>query len=429
MSSPASLDVAFPPKLIQPLFEGKYSYRVFMGGRGSGKSWGISRALLILAYQKSLRILCTRETQKRIEDSVHRLLCDQITLLNLTSFYEITANQIRGKNGSLFLFSGLSDQTADGLKSLEGVDRVWVEEAQSVTEGSWRILIPTIRKEDSETWISFNPQLESDATYQRFVAKPHPSSIITEINYWENPFFTGKQESDRLHDKESMREDDYSHIWEGKCRPAVEGAIFFNEISQAQKGNRLKNVPHDGNLKTHLVWDLGFSDSMSISLVQKVSGEVRVIHYIEGNQRTLADYNAELRALRLDDQPMNWGTCYLPHDGFAARHQTGKMDSEIMQGLGWTVLAIPNIGIDSGINRAREVFPRVYFHQERAARLIECLKRYRWNISEKTGQAITPLHDEFSHGGDCFRYLALVESQMSNDSYGGVLNYPRLFNA
>ena len=97
-----------------------------------------------------------------------------------------------------------------------------------------------------------------------------------------------------------------------------------------------------------------------------------------------------------------------------------------MQALGWNVQRIPNMHVDSGINRARETFPRVYFHKERAARLIECLKRYRWNINQKTGQAIAPLHDEFSHGGDCFRYLCLVEEQMSNDEWGGTLNYPRL---
>lgn len=420
------LNVSFPKKLIPALFEGKYAYRVFMGGRGSGKSWGIARALLLLAYQTPLRVLCTREVQKRIEDSVHRLLCDQIELLGLSAHYEITRDQIRGKNGSLFLFSGLSDQTADGLKSMEGVDRVWVEEAQSVSDQSWKILIPTIRKPESEIWISFNPQLESDPTYQRFVKNPHPSSIICEINYDENPFFNQKQNADRLHDKETMRAEEYEHIWEGKCKPAVEGAIFFDQIAKAESAGRIKTVPHDGQLKTHIVFDLGFSDSMSIALVQKVSGEVRVIHYIEGTQRTLADYNAELRSLRLDDQPMNWGSCYLPHDGFQTRHQTGKCDADVMTGFGWSVQPIPNQSIDSGINRAREVFPRVYFHEARAARLVECLKRYRWNISAKTGQAIAPLHDEFSHGGDCFRYLALVEDQMSNDEWGGKLNYPRL---
>lgn len=419
----------FPTKIIPALFEGKYSYRVFMGGRGSGKSWSIARALLIKAYETPLRVLCTREIQKRIEDSVHRLLCDQIELLGLQEFYEITATQIRGTNGSLFIFAGLSDQTSQGLKSLEGVDRVWVEEAALVTEQSWRVLIPTIRKEDSEVWISFNPQLDSDATYQRFVANPHPSSIICEMNYTDNPFFNEKQDADRKHDEETMREADYRHIWEGRCKPAVEGAIYFDCMTQSIAGERIRMVPHDGSLKTHVVFDLGMADSTSIILVQKVASEIRVIGYIEGNQRILADYNAELRALRLDDQPMNWGNVYLPHDGFATKHQTGKMDAEVMQGFGWSVQPVPNMHVSSGIDRAREVFPRIYFHKDRAIRLIECLKRYRWNLSQKTGEAVAPLHDEFSHGADAFRYMALVADQMSNDEWGGSLNYPKLYNA
>ena len=138
------------------------------------------------------------------------------------------------------------------------------------------------------------------------------------------------------------------------------------------------------------------------------------------------DYSAELKALRLDDQPMNWGNVYLPHDGFAKKHQTGKMDAEILQGLGWSVVQTPNTSVTNGIDRAREMFPRVYFHEQRAARLIECLKRYRWNISQKTNEAVSPLHDEFSHGSDCFRYLAMNEPSLTNDDWGGTLNYPSM---
>jgi phage terminase large subunit len=122
------------------------------GGRGSAKSWSIARALLILAAQKPLRVLCTREVQKSIQQSVHQLLKDQIENLGARRVRNL-ANEIRGKNKRLFLFSGLSDMTAESLKSFEGVDIVWVEEAQSVSKNSWNILIPTIRKDGSEIWI------------------------------------------------------------------------------------------------------------------------------------------------------------------------------------------------------------------------------------------------------------------------------------
>ena len=418
-------DADFPKKLLPVLF-GKARFKVLRGGRGSGKSWGIARALLIKGTTECLRILCTREVQKRIEDSVHRLLSDQIKLLGIEDHYEVTRDQIRGKNGTLFLFSGISDQTADGLKSMEGVDICWVEEAHSVTEESWKILLPTIRKPDSEIWVSFNPQLESDPTYQRFVVHKHPNTLDVEINYNDNPFFNATQEADRAHDETTMRREDYEHIWEGRCKPAVEGAIYFVGMSQAIAAGRIRRVPHDAQLKTHVVFDLGYNDAMTLILAQKVASEIRVIHYIEGRQRTLADYNAELRALRLDDQPCNWGKIFLPHDGFAKRHQTGKMDADIMRGFGWEVDQVPNIPIKQGIDRAQAMFPRVYI-DDRCERLIECLKRYRWNISQKTGEGVAPLHDEFSHGADAWRYLALVEDRLSNEVWGGQkINYPSL---
>ena len=424
MSSSNDIDAEFPSKL-KFLFQPS-RYKCIYGGRGSGKSWGVARALLIIGANKPTRILCTREIQKSIQQSVHQLLSDQIQSLGLEHFYQVLNTEIRGINGTEFYFAGLSNETSASLKSYEGVDIVWCEEAQTISKKSWDVLLPTIRSDDSEIWITYNPELESDETHQRFVLNPPPDCISIKMNHQDNPWFPDVLEKERIHAKESMREEDYMHIWEGQCKPAVEGAIFFTSMAQTIAGGRIKNVPHDSTLKTHVVFDLGFNDAMSIILVQKVAGEIRVIHYIEGTQRTLADYNAELRALRLDDQPMNWGALYLPHDGFAARHQTGKMDADILRGFGWNVQGVVNIAVERGIERAREVFPRIYFHERRAERLIECLKRYRWNINQKTGQGERPLHDEFSHGADCFRYLCLSESDMSNDDWGGSLKYPSL---
>lgn len=415
--------VAWFPEKLRFLFS-PARYKVVRGGRGSGKSWGFARALLIQGSAKTLRVLCTREVQKSIAQSVHQLLKDQIQELGLSSHYEVLATEIRGKNGTQFFFSGLSDQTAESLKSFEGVDICWCEEAQAISKRSWDILIPTIRKDGSEIWVSFNPQLESDETYQRFVTSQHPGCISIEMNYSDNKKFPKVLEQERLHAKETMKQEEYAHIWEGKCMPAVEGAIYFDQIADASK--RIGNVPHDPLLKTHAVWDLGFNDSMSIILAQKVSSEVRVVHYIEGNQRTLADYSSELKGLTLDGQPINWGTFFLPHDGFAKRHQTGKQDAEILRGFGWTVMQTPNMDIEQGIKRARDSFSRIYFNAERTTRLVECLKRYRRHISQTTNEPGAPVHDEFSHGADAFRYLALNLDQMTNEEWGGSLNYPKL---
>lgn len=359
-----------------------------------------------------MRVLCTREVQKSIQQSVYQLLKDQIEALGLSAQYETLATEIRGKNGSLFLFAGLSDMTADSLKSYEGVDVVWVEEAQSVTKNSWNILIPTIRKDGSEIWVSYNPQLESDETHQRFTINPPPDCVNVEMNWRDNPYFPKVLEAERQHAKATMKVEEYDHIWEGKCKPAVEGAIYFDQMTRAHIGE----VPHDPHLKTHAIWDLGFNDAMSIILAQRLASEIRVIGYIEGNQRTLADYSQELRALKLEGQAINWGSCYLPHDGFAARHQTGVSDARVLTSLKWDVRRVPQTDVEDGIRRAREVFPRVFFAKEKAARLIECLKRYRRHVSTTTGEPGRPLHDEYSHGADAFRYLALVADDLTNET-------------
>lgn len=415
MSSQAELNVEFPPKLAATLFTPS-RYKFIRGGRGSGKSWSVARALLLKAFSKPERVLCTREVQKSIKQSVHQLLKDQIEALGLAGFFEVLENEIRGLNGSAFYFSGLSDQTIDSIKSFEGCTLVWCEEAHSITQRSWRILTPTIRADGSEIWATYNPELDTDETHRMAVIEPQPDTISVELNYTDNPWFPTVLEKERLHAQSTMREDDYNHIWLGQCKPAVEGAIYFDAMSATIAAGCIREVPHDGALKTHVVFDLGMADSMTLILAQRVASEIRVIHYIEGNQRILADYSQELRALRLDDQAMNWGSVWLPHDGFHKRHQTGKDDATVLEGLGWAVERVPNTEVNTGIDRLREIFPRLYFNKSRTERLVECLKRYRWNISNKTGQATQPLHDEFSHGADAARYLALVADSLTNDS-------------
>ncbi len=392
-----ALNVELPPKLAGALFKPS-RYKFIRGGRGSAKSWSVARALIVKAFSKPERILCTREVQKSIKQSVHQLLKDQIASLKLTAFFEVLENEIRGANGSAFYFTGLSDHTVDSIKSFEGCTLVWCEEAHSITQQSWRILTPTIRAKNSEIWATYNPELETDETHQMAVINPQSDTISIELNYQDNPWFPEVLEKERLHALATMKPEDYAHIWEGRCKPAVEGAIYFDAMSATIAAGRIRDVPHDGALKTHVIFDLGMADSMTLILAQKVVSEIRVIHYIEGNQRILADYSQELRGLRLDDQPMNWGSIWLPHDGFHKRHQTGKDDATVLEGLGWAVERVPNTEVNTGIDRLREIFPRIYFNKDRTARLVECLKRYRWNINSKTGQATQPLHDEFSHG-------------------------------
>lgn len=411
-----NVDVTFPKKL-NGLFQ-PCRYKIMHGGRGSAKSWSAAKALLTLAASKPLRILCTREVQKSIKDSVHRLLSDQIQSLGLGRFFEVLETEIRGRNGSLFLFAGLASHTVESIKSYESVDIVWVEEGQSVSKKSWDVLIPTIRKPGSEIWCTFNPELETDDTYQRFVANSPPNAWVVEINYSDNPWFPEELEQERLHCLATRPKHEYDWIWEGKCLPAAEGAIYHDEVTAMQSSGRICNVPVDSVLKTHTIWDLGWNDKMTIILVQRSATAIYIVDYIEDSHRTLSDYVAQLKDMRL-----NWGTDYLPHDGTHKNLQTGKSPQELLQGLGRTVQITPNIGIENGIKMAREVFPRIYI-DKKCTRLIECLKHYRREINQRTGEPGSPRHDEYSHGADAFRYLAVVAEQLTNEDWGGSLNYP-----
>lgn len=397
----------FPEKL-GGLFLPK-RYFVAFGGRDGGKSWSFARALLLLGAETPLRIGCFREIQQSIKDSVHKLLSDQIEVLGLGGFYEILKTEIRGANGTEFSFNGLSKQTRESIKSYEGLNIAWVEEAQSVTKRSWDILIPTIRAPGSEIWVSFNPDMDTDDTYQRFVVNPPPEAQVVKINWYDNPWRSKVLDAER----ERMRltaPEDYAHIYEGHCRPAVEGAIYYKEVSQLRSANRLCNVPYDPMLKVHVVVDLGFNDFMSLILVQRLGSEIRIIRYIEDRMRYIPSYSQELTELKL-----NYGTMYLPHDG-RARHVTGSSAQEQFEALGWKVDIVEDIGIEQGIRKAREVFPRIIMDKDNASELLNRLGRYRRRVNAE-GQASTPVHDDESHGADGFRYLAIVADQMSNDKH------------
>lgn len=401
-------NLEFPEKL-EFLFH-PYRYKVAHGGRGSSKSWSFARALLILGAQNKERILCAREVQKSIKDSVHRLLSDQIEAMGLSDFYEVFDTEIRGRNGTLILFTGLSTQTAESIKSYEGVTLCWVEEAQSVSKKSWDILVPTIRADNSEIWVSFNPELDTDVTYERFVTNAPPNAMVVEVNYNDNPWFPEVLEQERVHFKETNTKEDYEQIWEGRCRSAVSGAIYANEVQDAVKNGQFCNVPYDPLLKVHTVWDLGWNDSMTISLVQRVRSEVRIIDYIEESHKTLDWYIAELKK-----RPYNWGHDWLPHDAKAKDFKTGKSTIELMKAAGRSPKQVPEIGVENGIKAARMLMRQVYFDKNKTKRLQECLKRYRRAISTTTNEPGSPVHDEFSHGADNFRYLAVIADQMLNE--------------
>jgi len=411
------MKVELPVKLA-PLFQPN-RLKVAHGGRGSAKSWGYARALLIEAAQKPLRVLCAREIQKSIKDSVHRLLSDQIQAMGLGHMYEVLDTEIRCKNGSLFLFAGLAQHTVESIKSFEGVDRVWVEEAQTVTKRSWDVLTPTIRKDGSEVWITLNPDMETDETYQRFVVKAPADAFVVQMNWRDNPWWPAVLEKER---QETQRRDpdNYSNIWEGEPKRVSEGAIYRFEIERLYSEQRVRPVPYDPLMSVHTVWDLGWNDSMCIGFFQRSGAEVRCIDYIEESHRTLDYYVAEI-----EKRPWRWGSDFIPHDGRARDFKTGKSTEEHLQAMGRKPVVLPIDSIEEGIKAARLMFPRVYFDDTKTADLLEHLKRYQRSINQRTSEAGAPLHDEHSHGADMFRYAAMAVDQMGNAGPQKPIEYTR----
>ena len=408
------------PKKLRFLFE-PHRYKVVYGGRGGAKSWNFARALLIRGAHNRERILCAREIQRSIRDSVHRLLCDQIQQLGLGDFYDVTETEIRGRNGTEFIFSGLAGHTVESLKSYEGVSLCWVEEAQTVTKRSWDILAPTIRKEGSEIWVSFNPGLDTDETWVRFVVNPPPGAKVVKMKYADNPWFPEVLEQERQHTFTTSTSEDYVNIWEGECRTSVIGAIYAQEMQRVAQDGRICHLPYDPRFKVHTIWDLGWNDSMAIIFIQRGLSECRIIGYIESTYRTLDWYAGLLKSKNL-----NWGKDILPHDGKAADFKTGKTAQEILRAFGRKVDVLPLTPVEVGIKAARMLFARTYFDSTPAVelekgrggysgvgRLLECLKRYRRNVSTN-GEPGSPVHDEYSHGADAFRHLGLVVDKLTN---------------
>jgi len=313
-------------------------------------------------------------------------------------------------NGTEFLFSGLSDQTAESIKSFEGVDDVWVEEAQAVSKRSWDILIPTIRKNGSRITVTLNPELDTDETYVRFIENPPPDSVVVKVNYGDNPWFPDVLEAERLHALATMPKADYDNIWEGLCKPAVTGAIYADEIAKAQEEGRIGLFPYDPALKVHVIFDLGWNDKMAIGLCQRHISSLRLIEYIEVDHKTLDWCSAELKQKNL-----NWGRLWLPHDGAHGDYKTGKSAEQIMRELGWDVGIVPIQPVETGIKAARMAFGQLYINKTKCERLIQCLKRYKRGVPVSTGEPGAPVHDEWSHGADMFRYMASTAPKMVNE--------------
>ena len=393
----------FPAKL-KCLFEPKHSrYRILYGGRGAGKSHSVARALLCMGATRTIRVLCAREFQTSIKDSVHKLLVDQIYSLGLQGHYEVTQTSIRGINGTEFIFAGIKNNI-NNLKSMAGINYCWVEEANNVTDTSWDILIPTIREENSEIWITFNPELPTDSTYKRFVISPPDNAIVQKVNWSDNNWFPAVLDLER----QSLMNRDfeaYQNVWEGFTRSTIDGAIFAKEMNRAEQDGRICNVPYDPIKPVHAVFDIGWADSTAIWFVQFVGMETRLLRYMEVNQTVISEILARMQTFGYV-----YDTLYLPHD---AQNRTlasnGRSIEEIVRAAGFNVKIIERTPIADSINAARTIFSACYFDKNLTEAGLNCLRHYRYDVDPDTKAfSKNPLHDQYSHGADAFRYIGLM---------------------
>ena len=411
------------PKIFKPLNE-PYRYKVMYGGRGSAKTWTVARLLILKAVQEPLLILCTRELQKSVKQSVHRVIKDQIKFMGLEAFFDITEQSIKGKNGTEFIFLG-TRYNPDEIKGTEGVDICWIEEAHNLTEASWDLIDPTIRKKGSEIWITFNTRFKFDHIYQTFIANtPPPSSWVQKVNHSDNPFFNDTTMPLQM---ATAREGDYEkylHIWEGELKTLAEGAIFGSQVLKAKKEGRFTSIPVVNGTQVYTFWDLGRNDHTAIWFMQQIGKEYRMIDYYENRLQDI-DHYCKVIAGQLNKEEMRlsgvteadqlrrsdylYGSHFMPHD-VKAQSLGMKLtrEQQFMNGGVKPIEVVKRISVkNDAIEMARQIFGEVWFDSERCSRGIECLSNYRYEYNDnKDTHNQSPHHDWASNGADAFMQFA-----------------------
>lgn len=376
-------------------------YKGAWGGRGSGKSTFFADLMVATALrQPGFRGLCVREVQKSLEQSAKKLIEGRISAHGLESHFNTTRERIEGPGGGEIVFAGMQDHTAESIKSYEGFDVAWVEEAQTLREHSLTLLRPTIRKDGSELWFSWNPRRPSDPVDKllRCGSLP-PDAHVVRALWSDNPWFPSALSGERLHDAES-RPEMYDHIWEGGYAQVTAGAYFAAALADARREGRIGLVAADPLMPRYAIFDIGFADATAIWIVQFVGTELRFIDYYEASGQPLA---AHLDWLRMRGHGS--AEIVLPHDGSHANAVTGTRYEDHVRAADFTVRVIPNQGRGAAMRRiesARRLFPACRFHSDNCAPGLEALGAYHERRDDNRGIGLGPEHDWASHGADAF---------------------------
>ena len=400
--------LTIPPKLI-PVFTQDARYRIAKGGRGSAKTRTFALMTAVRGYQwgkegKSGQILCGREFMNSLEDSSLEEVKAAIRSVPwLEEYYELGDKFVRSKDGMIsYTFAGLR-RSLDSLKSKARILVAWIDEAETVSETAWRKLIPTVREDNSEIWVTYNPESKESATHKRFVEQTPDDAVIVDMNWKDNPWFPDVLERERQEDKRK-RPDIYDHVWEGDFLVHAEGAYYATEMRDCKDQGRIGTVAYDPSVPVTTAWDLGIGDSTAIWFAQHVGAEVRLIDYYESSGVGLDHY---MRVL--NEKGYIYGNHILPHDVRVRELGSGKSRMEVLDSLGARPITVaPQLMVDDGIQAVRSMLTNCWFDAERCERGIDALRQYHreYDDNGKVWRS-RPSHDWASHGSDAFRYLAV----------------------
>jgi phage terminase large subunit len=378
-------------------------YKAVYGGRGSAKSHSIATALVTQAAAQPLRVLCCREIQNSIQDSVKQLLDDKIRACSLGSFFSSTKTEIVGKNGSRFMFAGLRTN-ADSIKSMEGLDRAWVEEASRVSQRSWNLLIPTVRKTGSEIWASWNPESEYDPVDMMFRGKHvPPGAIVRRVSYSDNPFFPDvlrqEMEFDRSSDPQKA-----AHVWDGDYQQAPKGAYYADLLAKALIEQRIGHVPADPIADVHVGFDLGNGPNMVMVFTQWIGREIRIVETLAGDEQAANEgwpwYIRQLRA-----RPYIYGDIILPHDARIRQRGTGKGDEAALLEANFRTRVVDKMDPGERVKLVQRFLPMTWIDATNCADGLRSWKAYREDYDDKLRISRGPLHDWASHYADALGHV------------------------
>lgn len=378
---------------------------------------------MLHCYAGVRRAVCIREVQNSIRESVRQLIIDKIRRLGLGAFFTVLESEIRGENGSLIIFKGMQAYNAENIKSLEDYDIAWVEEAQSFSERSLRLLRPTIRKEGSQIWFSWNPRYETDAVDKFFRGgRPRDDAALVKVNWNDNPWFPEvlrrEKNSDYASDPEMAE-----HVWGGGYEHVSEASYYGRLIALAEKEGRIGDFPCDPRRPVKTAWDIGIDDYTSVWFIQDDGIFPTVVDYYEAAnffaQDIVKDAFPELGPDKAEaflkrkeigrKEPFTYAEHFMPHDVKHREWGAGRTRPLTLMNLGIKPIHVgAALGPAERINAVRQILPLTRFNRTPRVMLgLSRLRRYSRKLNDQMGTYIGPLHDINSHGADAFGEYAV----------------------